>query len=170
MNRILIIGAIGFQTLLAIDNSLHKSYAIFKGPGTEDLVEELMNDTQFFDAFVQSRGDKFLRSKILIPTNTKIPVLLNVQDDKITTVVSTVYTQLMAETVTKANLDRMKKYYRIIESLDTIYGDEKAQKKTKSKDIKKDLKQKDKEIKDAEKKQFLATDIALAHIIKTADQ
>ncbi len=166
MNRILIIGAIGFQTLLAIDNSLHKSYAVFKGPGTEDVVEELMNDTQFFDAFVQDRGDKFLRSKLLIPTNTKIPVLLNVQDDKITTVVFNVYTRLMAETVTKENLGRMKKYYRIIEALDTIYGDEKAEKKTKSKDIKKDLKQKDKEIKDAEKKQLISTEIALAYSIE----
>lgn len=113
-----------------------------------------MNDTQFFGAFVQARGEKFLRSKILIPTNTKIPVLLNVQDDKITTVVFTVYTNLMAETVTKENLVRMEKYYKIILALDTIFGDEKAQKKTKSKDIQKDLKQKEKEIEDAKKKTY----------------
>jgi hypothetical protein len=75
----------------------------------------------------------------------------SVQDDKITIVIVNVYTRLMAKTVMIENLGQMKKYYRIIELLGTIYGDEKAKKKLKSTDIKKDLQQKDKEIKDVEK-------------------
>lgn len=151
--------------ILAADISLFKAYASFRLHETDDVVEELMNDAQLWESFFNKYGNKFLRSKIAIPTNTKIPVLLNVQDDKITTVVSNVYTNLMAETVTKANLDRMEKYYRIILSLDTLYGDDKAQKKTKSKDIQKDLKQKKKEIDDAKKKMLPSTPALCAGII-----
>lgn len=133
--------ALSYPELFAANTSIFTAYKSFQPNKAVnvDNIEEVIHNTQFFKKFVAEKGEKFLRSKIAIPTNTKIPVLLEVQNDKIATAAKKIYAQLMATPVTSDTLNKVKKDLHVIQTLQDQYGLQKASEMLNTQDIMQEL-------------------------------
>ena len=155
---------VGCSNLFAADMSIYTAYASFKDPVTDSNIEAIIRSTQFFKKFIdeerirrgsQARMEKFIRSKIAIPTHTEIPVLLEVQNDKIATAAKKIYTRLMTTPVAETTLNQVKKDLRVIKTLQDQYGLQKASEILNTQDITQKLQPKTLEIETTEQLETL---------------